>query len=312
MSALVLVVGALLLAAGGYEMYAGSVDILSERGWSAFIAGAVLVAGGTVTMATGVAVRAVDRLRGALMQGGSVKGASLGVPSRSQTAERIEPGETALAPAVIAPPSPQHDLFSEPAAELAPLSTMLAAPIELASAHEPQSIIEPPAPPHGEGIEAHEPPSPAPVDAQHDDWLEHSFAELERETRRHEPALASLASVPEPPSVAAEPHVPASTVHDGSAARAPHDDYAYDAHPSEAHAYDAGEESHPEDQEPPGDQAIVSAREEPIPATSAVIGRYESEGTSYVMYADGSIDAQSEAGVYRFASMAELKAFIES
>ena len=47
-------------------------------------------------------------------------------------------------------------------------------------------------------------------------------------------------------------------------------------------------------------------------ATSAVIGRYESEGTSYVMYADGSIDAQSAAGVYRFASMAELKAFIES
>ena len=59
-----------------------------------------------------------------------------------------------------------------------------------------------------------------------------------------------------------------------------------------------------------GDQATVSARE--APTASAVIGRYESEGTSYVMYADGSIDAQSEAGVYRFASMAELKTFIES
>ncbi len=42
-----------------------------------------------------------------------------------------------------------------------------------------------------------------------------------------------------------------------------------------------------------------------------VIGRYDSDGTSYVMYSDGSIEAQSEAGVYRFGSMAELKAFIE-
>ena len=45
--------------------------------------------------------------------------------------------------------------------------------------------------------------------------------------------------------------------------------------------------------------------------TSAVIGHYEADGTSYTMYADGSIDAQSDAGLYRFASMAELKAFIE-
>ena len=49
----------------------------------------------------------------------------------------------------------------------------------------------------------------------------------------------------------------------------------------------------------------------PTAPTSPVIGRYDAEGTSYVMYADGSIEAQSEAGVYRFASMAELKAFIE-
>ena len=57
----------------------------------------------------------------------------------------------------------------------------------------------------------------------------------------------------------------------------------------------------------------------PLPATAAetpaseaaVIGRYEADGTSYIMYADGSIEAQSEGGIYRFRSMAELKAFIE-
>lgn len=44
----------------------------------------------------------------------------------------------------------------------------------------------------------------------------------------------------------------------------------------------------------------------------AVIGRTESEGTSYVMYADGSIDAHSDRGVFHFKSMADLKAFMES
>ncbi|WP_036260538.1 hypothetical protein [Methylocapsa aurea] len=44
----------------------------------------------------------------------------------------------------------------------------------------------------------------------------------------------------------------------------------------------------------------------------AIVGRYQSEGTSYVMYADGSIDAQSAAGAFHFESMAELKAFIEA
>jgi hypothetical protein len=44
----------------------------------------------------------------------------------------------------------------------------------------------------------------------------------------------------------------------------------------------------------------------------AIVGRYESEGTSYVMYADGSIEARSERGVFHFQSMAELKAFMEA
>jgi len=47
-----------------------------------------------------------------------------------------------------------------------------------------------------------------------------------------------------------------------------------------------------------------------IPPT--VIGRYESDGTTYTMFSDGSIEAQSETGVYQFASMADLKAFIEA
>lgn len=67
-------------------------------------------------------------------------------------------------------------------------------------------------------------------------------------------------------------------------------------------------------------QAVVEAATEPsrsaAPASTeeglAVIGRYESEGTSYVMFADGSIEAHSDRGVFHFMSMAELKAFMEA
>lgn len=44
----------------------------------------------------------------------------------------------------------------------------------------------------------------------------------------------------------------------------------------------------------------------------AIVGRYESDGTSYVMYADGSIEARTEHAVFHFQSMAELKSFMES
>ena len=42
-----------------------------------------------------------------------------------------------------------------------------------------------------------------------------------------------------------------------------------------------------------------------------IVGQYESGGTFYVMYSDGSIEARSERGVLHFDSMAELKAFME-
>ncbi|MDQ6701722.1 MAG: hypothetical protein M3Z96_00715 [Pseudomonadota bacterium] len=58
----------------------------------------------------------------------------------------------------------------------------------------------------------------------------------------------------------------------------------------------------------PSPPAVPAASE----ARLAIVGRYESEGTSYVMYADGSIEARSERGVFHFQSMAELKAFMEA
>jgi hypothetical protein len=52
------------------------------------------------------------------------------------------------------------------------------------------------------------------------------------------------------------------------------------------------------------------AQPSPRPAPE-VIGHYEAHGAHYTMYADGSIEAETQHGVYRFASIEELKRFIE-
>jgi hypothetical protein len=55
-------------------------------------------------------------------------------------------------------------------------------------------------------------------------------------------------------------------------------------------------------QEPPG---------APPPAEPAVIGRYTSGNTTYIMFADGSIEAETPTGILRFASLADLKSYVE-
>ena len=73
---------------------------------------------------------------------------------------------------------------------------------------------------------------------------------------------------------------------------------------------------------PTGSEAVAAAAPEPSsepppPASGtseeglAIVGQYESEGTSYVMYSDGSIEARTAHAVFHFKSMAELRAFLD-
>ena len=53
--------------------------------------------------------------------------------------------------------------------------------------------------------------------------------------------------------------------------------------------------------------------EESVPETSepaTVVGTYNSGDNKYVMFSDGSIEAQTPSGVFRFKSLDELKEFI--
>jgi hypothetical protein len=48
------------------------------------------------------------------------------------------------------------------------------------------------------------------------------------------------------------------------------------------------------------------------PERPIVVGTYDSGGNHYVMYSDGSIEAETPTGVFRFKSLEELKQFIAS
>ena len=62
---------------------------------------------------------------------------------------------------------------------------------------------------------------------------------------------------------------------------------------------DAGQEAEPEED---------VASDEPQPPV--VVGTYNSGDNKYVMFSDGSIEAQTPSGVFRFESLNELKEFI--
>jgi len=65
---------------------------------------------------------------------------------------------------------------------------------------------------------------------------------------------------------------------------------------------------HPHDMAKPAEPPRSPA----LDAAPSVVGRYEAAGTSYAMYSDGSVEAENDHGIFRFASMAELREFIES
>lgn len=147
------------------------------------------------------------------------------------------------------------------------------------------------------------PPPPPPMHeveftAEQNDWLDHALAELDSAIA-DTPFARQAESEHEAPAAAVPP--PAHGFPRRAEAEKPP---ANKAVVEEPHA-EAGVPPHATDAEPATD--LASLAQEP-----AVIGRYEAEGTTYIMFADGSIEAQSERGVARFKSMADLKAYFET
>ena len=324
MAYIVLAAGAVMALLGALAIITGYPIIQIERGWATVIAGSTLLAGGVVTMAVGLMVRGIIDVRAALAD------ASIGLPHPADPAMQTLPHtEPALHVEPDHPPADHAPAY----ASAALVATAVAVPV-LATAvrHEPETDprtdeVEPahPVALH-ERVEAdhHAEPLPQePVDSPPmDDWLDKAFATLALDT----PSPVKEADHGPSTQVAPEPlhadHVAAQ--HDGEILYAGEHDRS--AHPHETHADEPAHDlahhetehevpvGYEEPAHPVPHAEPVEPIAEPTPAAAnepAVIGRYEADGTAYTMFADGSIEAQSDAGIYRFASMADLKAFIE-
>ena len=142
---------------------------------------------------------------------------------------------------------------------------------------------------------------PAQAISIEEELAEYLRLEAARLAEEAEPAPSDESEAPEPPAL-----------HETG--------YAHDV-PVE-HAPWLRAEIRPAPEPEPEPEPVAAAEPEPQPEPepvkasesaprSDIIGSYEAHGTHYTMYADGSIDAETAHGVYRFASMEELKRFIE-
>jgi hypothetical protein len=79
--------------------------------------------------------------------------------------------------------------------------------------------------------------------------------------------------------------------------------------------YEPSGNADPEETRPGPELHTANAADSPpaVPpsAEPAVIGRYTSGNTTYVMFADGSIEAETPSGILHFASLADLKIYVE-
>jgi hypothetical protein len=125
------------------------------------------------------------------------------------------------------------------------------------------------------------------------------FRDAEEEVRTSEPEVSLPAAEP----LHEEPEDKPKPVSDA-------DDVTPAAWPApDAEAKEAVETVEPAVPAETGPEPKAAPEEPPAPA---IVGTYNSGDNRYVMFSDGSIEAQTPGGVFRFNSLDELKEFIAS
>ena len=310
---LVIAMGSIAAALGAVYAYSGLDYIQIERGWTAVIAGMGLVSAGIIVIAIGILTlqlgKIVRLLKGAT-QSLAVEDGFL--PDDEQPADEAQPeaaeAELAVADAPVAvslpqaqgpvTPSARPDLSKQPPQPVKPDSGL---PVEdKTSAAVTTSAL-------------------SAEDRISLDWLEVAISDL-KEPQGSAPvqARAENAAVP-PQSVAAKPVVEVPSVavsYTPPGAGLPRQKPFMPVMPDAA--VKPQEQPKPEIAPPDRTKAAPMqtalpdpVKSEPLVHEPSVVGRYEAAGTSYAMYSDGSVEAENEHGIFRFGSMAELRAFIE-
>ena len=338
MANLVVAFGIVLAVLGSWAVYFGYNIVQVERGWATMIAGAAVLSGGVVTAALGLVLRRLTAIQAALGRR-AVRPRAAQVESKEQPPQLefalvppmpphidrvVEPALTSPAPQIadlppMAPvahveeahPTPAKSPAADPAAYDDVDDAWRAVDAELqrtdwsALVHKPDAMPELPL---ADAVAPHE-PAPAAA-AEHE--FETVAAHVPSPTHVAEPEPIVEAAHPAPPLFASEavpkpmtlpvtlPATPAHAVAESEF----EDDYG----DLVGHA-----KVEPTQDHPPTELAAVATDTAEHPADPAphVIGKYEADGTTYTMFSDGSIEAHSPEGLYRFGSMAELKAFIE-
>ena len=336
MSYLVFVLGLLLAICGAASISFGYGIINVERGWASFIGGAAALSGGVVTIALALILHNLSRLRALLVAERDARAKAAVPPWADSRVAAATPAGVAApviasAPATTIQPlnddvgagavaeNPATDVDSHPAAAAAIARASIEdirrvvadsikrkAPEPHAGAFDPQIAKD-------EQVQDAAPPGDmkAPEPARRG-----SFG-LPRAIGLKDIAPQHFSAQPTPVnatrSVAAE-------MERSEAAAIATDDARRGAETACASAL-RGRPAAPRSPaaQPPQPQAARALPERPAETPKrrgedklTVIGRYESEGTSYVMFADGSIDAHSERGGFHFSTMAELKAFMDA
>jgi hypothetical protein len=296
---IVLAAGALMSAAGFAWLWQGLGIVQVERGWSAVIAGAVIFAAGAVLMGLAALIRQIE-----IMGAGALAHASAKADFVSKSSPAFEP-------------------FDEPDLKAAP----------------------PEAPPERSGLKL-EPPEQKKPELQEPEFKAPKAPELERDDPRP-PAPLRPPPLKAPPSLprASVPDFTSgkSLVGEANGARELEPEKPADnklqppnlqARRSQSLATDPSATAHWKSILSKANAGDGLARESgaapavispvappsmpPAPVPPAETGfdgriarRYESQGVRYSLYEDGSIEAETETGTFRFGSLVELRAFLD-
>lgn len=287
------VLGMILIVVGGYFLFSGSNIIEVERGWASVISGTTALTGGVITLGLAGIVKSLEDLRHHWETG--IVRPGVGVGDEETPVPAVAPAEVPVARDFSPVPSK--------AEAISPFETEMA----------PE---EPPLPPAPEII-PNPLPNPAPKERprltpqfnRSQDKAEPSAAIAALRQRVTDDFSLTWPSFNQRPEPTAEPIQAEVTPPPLHLDDLDIDEPALPPRTAEAEAETC--ETEPEAQPIAEDEpATVEADEAPVPESPKpkAIGRYEADGTVYVMFADGSIEAQSAEGTRHFKSMADLKA----
>jgi hypothetical protein len=312
-----MIVGGLMAAFLGWDI------VLVERGWTMVIAGSVFASSGALLLGLAAAVSRLAKIQGELARlhadlreeevqaemlpaAVAASGLSVAALAGGLFGEKAAEVPAKDEPSPDQPPLPLFPETGEPERETVPEAERREErPAEPAVQPEPKlsPAREPEEKPEGAAEE------PAPEVRVPDFLIVGRYRETTY-TSIEEPEDDNLYA-PEPADAAPE-EAGQTTLADSGRREAAEPETEKAGETVEAEAEPAEEAREPE----PADGALeaedqAAASDEPSSAAT-IVGTYTSGDNRYVMFSDGSIEAETPQGVFRFQSLDELKEFIAS